>query len=214
MSQDTRERILEAATRLFADSDSGGASLRAIARAADVNPALLHYHFGGREALFEAAVRRALEPVQARRAAMMEGLRAAPSPASARDLARLFVIPLLAVEGDDPEGHAACIRLLARVFAEQRALAQDLTLKHFGAVMYAFGDLLGEALPSLPAPTRFRRMRLCAQSALDALAGAAVAGTDLLDAGADDPRITELIDFLSGGLQAQDTTSRRASPPR
>ena len=208
MSRDARERILDAATRLFAEADSRGASLRAIGRAAGVNPALVHYHFGGREALFEAAVLRALAPVQRRRQAMVGALRASRSRVSPRELARLFVVPLLAAEGDDPERHAAGLRLLRRVFAEQRALAEDLTLKHFGEIVYAFGDLIGEALPGLRRETMSRRMRLCVQSALDCLAGAAASEDALLRARPDDARVAELVDFLAGGLQAPDSTAR------
>ena len=112
MAAETRDKILDAAARLFAASDSGGASLRAIARAAGVNSALIHYHFGSREGLFEAVILRALTPVQARRRALLETLRSKRS-VSADELAGLFVRPLIPGPLDgadfddrqDPESH-------------------------------------------------------------------------------------------------------------
>lgn len=201
MATDTREKILDSAARLLAAPDAGAASLRAIARAAGVNSALIHYHFGSREGLFEAVLLRALKPVQERRRALIETLRPL-GPLSADDLARLFVDPLLPGDGDDPARHAIDLRLLARGFSEHRALLQDLTLKNFGPLMYALGNLLGEALPTLETNLKHRRMRFCVQTALETIAGPEMetATTDGPEAQA--ALIADLIAFLAGGLEA------------
>jgi AcrR family transcriptional regulator len=49
---DTRAAILEAAKKTFAEDGYEQASLRAIARRASVDPALVHHYFGGKPALF------------------------------------------------------------------------------------------------------------------------------------------------------------------
>jgi len=49
---ETRERLLRSAATLFAWHGFDGASTRDIALRADVNQALLRYHFGGKEALW------------------------------------------------------------------------------------------------------------------------------------------------------------------
>ncbi len=170
MARDTPDKILDAATRLFAVSDSTGASLRAIARAAGVNSALIHYHFGSREGLFEAVILRALQPVQARRKALLDELRERRA-LHGEDLARLFVLPLIPSDDQDPEMAAIELRLLARAFSDHRPLVQDLTLKHFGSLMYAFGDVVGAALTMLPPNLKQRRMRLCVQTAIETLSG-------------------------------------------
>ena len=61
----TRARILEAATREFSANGLAGARTEAIAEAAGVNKALIYYYFQGKEALYTAA----LEAVAARMAA-------------------------------------------------------------------------------------------------------------------------------------------------
>lgn len=201
MAADTREKILDSAARLLAAPDNGAASLRSIARAAGVNSALIHYHFRSREGLFEAVLLRALRPVQERRRALIETLRPY-GPPSAEDLARLFVEPLLPGVNADLERHAIDLRLLARGFSEHRALVQDLTLKHFGPLMHALGNLLGEALPELETNLKHRRMRFCVQAALETVAGpemetAMTEGTEARDA-----LVADLIAFLAGGLEA------------
>jgi AcrR family transcriptional regulator len=52
----TREAILESARRQFAERGYGGATIRAIAAGADVDPALVHHYYGNKERLFAAAM--------------------------------------------------------------------------------------------------------------------------------------------------------------
>lgn len=51
-SEDTRRRLLEAATAVFADEGYHKASTRTIARRAGTNIALIHYHFGDKAGLY------------------------------------------------------------------------------------------------------------------------------------------------------------------
>jgi len=51
-SPDTREAILESARSAFGDRGYDGASIRAIATDAGVDPALVHHYFGSKEKLF------------------------------------------------------------------------------------------------------------------------------------------------------------------
>ena len=58
MRSETAQRILEAADELFGERGYDGASARDIARRAGVKKALVFYHFGSKEALFEAVLER------------------------------------------------------------------------------------------------------------------------------------------------------------
>lgn len=53
----TREAILEAAMRAFGENGYGATTIRAVARAAGVDPALVMHFFGSKDGLFEAAIR-------------------------------------------------------------------------------------------------------------------------------------------------------------
>jgi AcrR family transcriptional regulator len=59
MNLGTRERLLQAATELFARSGFRGASVRRICDLANTNPGAVSYHFGGKRQLYRAALRRA-----------------------------------------------------------------------------------------------------------------------------------------------------------
>jgi AcrR family transcriptional regulator len=59
---DTRGQIIEAAKRVFASKGYDGASLRAVAREAEVDPALVHHYFDGKASLFVAAMALPFDP--------------------------------------------------------------------------------------------------------------------------------------------------------
>jgi AcrR family transcriptional regulator len=59
---DTREAILDAARKLFAEKGYDAASIRGIATAAGVDPALVHHYFGNKEQLFLATMNIPVNP--------------------------------------------------------------------------------------------------------------------------------------------------------
>jgi AcrR family transcriptional regulator len=63
-SADTRDRILTAAREEFSERGYEKTSVRGIAKAAGVDPALVHHYFGTKEQVFEAAVEVAFAPAQ------------------------------------------------------------------------------------------------------------------------------------------------------
>jgi AcrR family transcriptional regulator len=60
----TREAILDAARQQFADRGYDRATIRGIAAAAGVDPALVHHYYGSKEQLFAAAMRLPVVPSQ------------------------------------------------------------------------------------------------------------------------------------------------------
>ena len=71
----TREAILAAARAQFADRGYDGATIRAIAAAAGVDPALVHHFHGSKERLFTAAMRLPVVPSEVLTAALAPGAR-------------------------------------------------------------------------------------------------------------------------------------------
>lgn len=61
---DTRQAILAAARSAFAERGFDAASIRVIATAAGVDPALVHHYFGSKEELFRATVEIPLDPAE------------------------------------------------------------------------------------------------------------------------------------------------------
>ena len=60
---DTRERILARARELFARNGIDKTSIRAVAAAAGVDPALVHHYFGTKQQLFAAAIHIPIDPM-------------------------------------------------------------------------------------------------------------------------------------------------------
>ena len=115
---DTRERILDAAERLYAAKGLDGVSLREIGEAAGQrNTAAVHYHFGGRDGLVEALFERRFASIDARRGALLAELDAEGRGNELGALVRVLVEPF--TEGMDGDG-GFWVRFVARLHEDAR----------------------------------------------------------------------------------------------
>ncbi|MER6100151.1 TetR family transcriptional regulator [Streptomyces sp. NPDC001728] len=126
----TRERILEAARAQFAERGYDQTSVRGIAKAAGVDPALVHHYFGTKDEVFAASIEVSFEA-----ATVVPAIVGGPREAIGERLARFFIgvwenpasrAPLLAVVRSALTHEAAAKvlrafvlrRLLERIAAE------------------------------------------------------------------------------------------------
>ena len=63
----TKNRLLNATERLFATHGFAGVTMRAVADRADTNIASAHYHYGSKEGMVMAMLKRRIEPINANR---------------------------------------------------------------------------------------------------------------------------------------------------
>lgn len=110
---ETRDAILAAARELFAEKGYDGASVRAIARSAGVDPALVHHFFGSKEGLFVAAMEFPFDP-----ALLVPHIAAGPREEIGERLVRLF----LTVWGD-PRIHNRAIAILRSAATSEQGAA-------------------------------------------------------------------------------------------
>jgi AcrR family transcriptional regulator len=90
----TRDKLLDAATRLFAERGINGVPLAEIVReAGQRNASAVHYHFGGRDEVLLAILERHVPALRARRLALLEAARSAPA-ADVRAVAEAIVRPV------------------------------------------------------------------------------------------------------------------------
>ncbi len=211
MTADTRDRILAAATRLYAAPDAGGPALRAIAREAGVNSALIHYHFGSRDGLLEGVLLRALAPLQAARGPIIEALRQGGS-ADGPDLARLCVAPVAALPRADDGRAEPALGLLARAVSEDRDRLDALTIQHFAPMLFGLREVLATALPALSAGSKQRRFQLAADAALTLLTGEEAARARRTGRAVFEAFTLELTTFLAGALDAPGEAGTSAPP--
>jgi AcrR family transcriptional regulator len=126
---ETREAILSAARHLFAEKGYDGASIRAIARAADVDPALVHHFFGTKEALFVAAMEFPVNPAE-----VLPYVLGGPRESTGRRMAQTFLR-----EWGRPEARGPLIGLLRSAMTNEQA-AELLRQFVSAAILSRVGD--------------------------------------------------------------------------
>jgi AcrR family transcriptional regulator len=117
---DTRDRIVAAALRAFADHGFDGATTRDIAAAAGVPQGLITYHFGGKEALWRATMDHIFGLLRGSLDARAADLAGAAAPTRLRLLLRHFV----AFSAAHPELHRLMIQEGKRDTARTRWLVE------------------------------------------------------------------------------------------
>jgi len=150
--QKTREAILDAAERLFAEKGFEGASMRAITSNAGVNVAAANYHFGSKEALLKATLARRIGPVNEERLRLLEAVEAESGrrrPAVEKALEAL-IAPALRLSRDKRRGGRMFMMLLGRIFADPGDRLQTLFLEQFKDIGGRFMPVFQRALPKLP----------------------------------------------------------------
>jgi AcrR family transcriptional regulator len=142
---DTRGEILEAARGEFGERGYDGASVRGIARAAGVDPALVHHYFGGKEQVFVAAMELPFDP-----SVVLPGVIAGDVDALGERFVRFF---LSIWSNADARGPFLALLRAASTSDEAAAMLRSFVEQ----------ALLGRVVPALPpAPDRPLRMTLAA----------------------------------------------------
>lgn len=126
-TSDTRERILASARELFARNGIDKTSIRAIAAAAEVDPALVHHYFGTKTQLFAAAIHIPIDPMQ-----VIEPLRQVPVDEIGRILPSLL-LPLW--DSEMGKGFIATLRsiLAGNDTSLVRSFLQEVIAKEVGS---------------------------------------------------------------------------------
>ena len=206
-SRDTRERILDAAEAVFMAHGYEGASMRQITGEAGANLAAGNYHFGGKEALYQAVINRRLQGLNLARLRTLDELEAAAAgaPLKPSQIVDAFFGTLLRM-GAEPGG-ATFLRLIGRTLTEPAEFIRTVLAEEYADVLERYKEALFRALPEVPKEEIVWRFHF--------MLGAtsyAIAGTDALrlvtnwqtGAANDDPQclLPRLMSFLLGGLRA------------
>ncbi len=117
----TREAVLAAAREAFGMQGYGATSLRAVARTAGVDPALVLHFFGSKDGLFEAAVELPLDP-----ATVVQGLLAGDRDGLGERIVRTF---LGVWDGTPGQGPMLAMLRSAVSHAEAAAMLRELLLR-------------------------------------------------------------------------------------
>jgi AcrR family transcriptional regulator len=202
----TKERILDAAERLFSEQGYSATSLRSIIADAGVNLAAVHYHFHSKLALLEAVIlRRSLPANQARLALLDQFEReASGQPVPLEKVIEAFVAPTFQMARDPAHGGMVFMRLLGRLHAEGDLLP-GIIKSQFGDVLRRFSGALRRALPDLSQEELFWRLNLAIGALAQTLRGGPKdleTASELAPSFDSETTLERLVAFLSAGFRA------------
>ena len=95
-SEVTRDRIMKAAERLFAEKGYDGTSIRAIVAKARVNQAAINYHFDGKDGLYREVLRAAFRSMTENQLAHAQDVKTLSRESALDEFIRRQLHPLLA----------------------------------------------------------------------------------------------------------------------
>jgi AcrR family transcriptional regulator len=198
---DTRERLLDAAERLFAEHGFNGVSTREITLAAGANSAAMHYHFGTKEAVIREVFERRLGPINAERERLMEEGLAASDPPDIGRILRAFIGPTLSIGNSVGERYFKI--LAARSSMDPSSEIRNTVFNFYDSVGRKFVEAVSRACPHLSREDLFWRLA-CVYGAMLYVRGdngrlQKIMGDDLSFGSADDA-LRHLIPFLAAGL--------------
>jgi AcrR family transcriptional regulator len=165
-SQDTRSRLMEAALLVFAERGFDGAGIREIAERAKANSAMVQYHFGGKEGLYQESLRYAFEQGHHQ----IDHLPTTPAPSEAdarmraienlRLFIRNFLNATIICRGSGeclPEDvERAAMILWGREMQEPRPSMEAFILDSVRPFITYLDAIILALLPDLDAETRYR----------------------------------------------------------
>jgi len=213
-----KDRILDAAERLFARNGFHGVSVRDITEAADVDVALVSYHFGGKRELFAAVFQRRAEQLNPERLAMLEEVQrqALPGTPTLEQIVNAFTYPLLERSARGGPGWKDFFALVAQV-NNSPEWGPVLMTQHFDPLVEKFIAVLRAALPGC-APREIYwgyqflsgalTLTFAETGRIDRLSGGLCKSSDL------DSVHERLAPFVAAGFRALCSGAARARKPR
>jgi len=207
---DTRERLLDAAERLFGENGFDGTSMRALARAAGTGLSAANYHFGSKEALLTAVMLRRINPVNELRMQRLEALeaQAGGAPLRVEAIVDAYLRPVFEIRAAFIQRDSPSPWLAARIYSDPSQAVTKLKRELFVGVQARFLPALQRALPQRDPRDLEVAQQLTTGLLVHVLSGN-VSGSGLAgpDGGHDYGRILcQLVDFATAGLTSAPAT--------
>ena len=210
----TRDRILVAAQKLFAQKGFDGTSVRDITTEAGCNVASVNYHFGGKDKLYLETFRSMLTLLRDRRLEMMADLMAPEPSPPLEEFVKTFAVIMLEPLVDDDRGRMF-LNIVSREMIAPR-LPQGVLLEEFFEPMM---ERSTAALEKVGPPLDVISARMCVMSMVGQLLHSLKAHHLLADLGRSDvlplqhaDQISHFVRFSVGGIRACETASGAESP--
>ncbi|MCS7025866.1 MAG: TetR family transcriptional regulator [Bryobacteraceae bacterium] len=200
----TKDRILDAAEKLFSLYGFDAASVRMIAAAAKVNLAAINYHFQSKEALLLAVYERRVAPINARRVELLRSYLkgSVGRPLKSEPILEAFLRPAIEILDEAPHIPMLMVRT---VYLQDRETFREIFDALFRPVSLEFFEALRLALPHLSGPQLFLRMQFFLGSFLQMMAARrAMEGLQgFPELPAPEEMMRQLIHYTAAGLRVR-----------
>jgi AcrR family transcriptional regulator len=155
----TKHRILEVATRLFAEHGIDAVPLRDIAVEADVNSAAINYHFGSKEQLIREVYRRLFVVLNALRLKALDDCEVAAKgrPLEPEAIVHALVAPMVSFSTSPEHGGIYLIRLTYHAYGLSRNFIHESIAEQVDHIALRFVDALARAIPKISREDLFWR---------------------------------------------------------
>lgn len=205
---DTKTKILDAAELFFAEVGFHATSLRQITERAGVNVASVNYHFGSKENLMDAVLRRRLEPLNAIRLERLAAVKAEAEKAGERPSVRLVMTSLIeptlrAVIQPEFGGFSL---IMSRVFTEHKGAVMERVSPLIAPLLAQFLSGLCEALPHVSRDEVALRLRMSLGAMHHAIHAVRGSMNETMPEGLttnlpEEKVVESLIDFVTRGME-------------
>ena len=204
--QSTKEKILDAAEKLFAERGFYGVTIRQITSEAGVDVALSHYHFGKKQDLFDAVFDRRAETLNADRLRALDACvaKAPDGLPSVEDIIWAFVGPIHEKAASGGPRWKSYLALVAQVNNSPEWGARYMS-KSFDPVVNRFMAVLRRVLPDATQDDLYWSyhffsgalvLTMAATGRIDRLSGGACSSAD------HDAVYPRMPRFVAGGFKA------------
>ena len=201
----TRDRVCDAAERLFGEHGFSNTSLRHITEEAGANLAAVNYHFGSKEDLYREVLLRRLRPMNTERLTLLTQAEqlAGDQPVPVRAILVTFIRPLLHRAAGAESGGRSFLRLISRHLMDPPPFIREEMERELEPLVARYTHALGQVRPDLPRSELFWRMQFAIGATLYAAAhqhdverlSQGLCRSDDLDG-----CIRRLVDFCAAGL--------------
>nr|WP_086940551.1 TetR/AcrR family transcriptional regulator [Thaumasiovibrio occultus] len=204
--RNTKQKILDTAEALFAESGFNETSLREITTRAGVNLASVNYHYGDKRNLVRAVLGRYLEAFMPALEVELQRL-LARDEIEMRDVFLSVKQPLLSLNGLRANGAAIFTQLLGRAYSDVQGHLRWFIVNQYQTVLDLFTAAIRRANPALDPETLFWRLHFTLGACVFVMASSKalseIAENDYSTVTNTEDLLDRLVPFLAAGVGAE-----------
>lgn len=204
----TKNAVLNAAERLFAERGFEKTSLRTITADAGANLGAVNYHFASKDALIVAVLKRRMRPLNTERLALLEKFEAGAKgrPLPVRKILEALFRPAIEALTTPSKGGKCFLKLISLTLAEPTSHLMPLIKQEFVLVVRRFHEALRRSLPGSSDAEIYWKLHFAMGAFVHTVAQANVlrlTSAGMCNVSGIEDTLKRLVEFCAGGFEAK-----------